>query len=149
MKIQTTGWSYRHKIIALWTTFLLGMLFHTQLALMPLFHGFSVATSHTHEYLQLSTIFWLMLGVFDIAMAAIIVTAFIEKTRYRAFHFGVTLVYTIINGLHFGVDIRVGVPSYQLFLMAYLFLISLLLNGVSYQWFRSGLRQHPVLSAAN
>lgn len=149
MKVQTTGWSYRHKIIALWTTFLLGMLFHTQLALMPLFHGLSVATSHTHDYLPLSTIFWMMLGVFGMAMAAIIATAFTEKDRYRVLHFGLTLLYTIINGLHLGMDVRVAVPSYQLFLMAYLFLIGLLLNVVSYQWLRSGLHHHPVLSQAN
>jgi hypothetical protein len=29
---------YPEKIAALWTTFLLGTLFHTQLGLMPLFH---------------------------------------------------------------------------------------------------------------
>ena len=35
--------NYREKIIALWTVFLLGTLFHTQLALIPLFHGIDVA----------------------------------------------------------------------------------------------------------
>ena len=32
----------RVKIITLWGVFLLGLLFHTQLALMPLFHGLPV-----------------------------------------------------------------------------------------------------------
>lgn len=149
MRVQSNGWSYRIKIIALWTAFLLGMLFHTQLALMPLFHGLSVAESHTHDYLQLTTILWLMLGVFGIAMAAIIATALVESRRYRTFHFGLTLLYTVINALHFVMDVRVAVPNYQLFLMAYLFLIGLLLNVVSYQWFRSGLQSQPVLSTVN
>ncbi len=40
----------QEKIIALWIVFLLGMLFHTQLALMPLFHGLKVAESQlTHS----------------------------------------------------------------------------------------------------
>jgi hypothetical protein len=37
--------NYRGKIIALWTVFLLGKLFHTQLGLMPLFHGLNVVES--------------------------------------------------------------------------------------------------------
>ena len=42
--------NYREKIIALWTVFLLGTLFHTQLALMPLFHGIDVAImGHHHQ----------------------------------------------------------------------------------------------------
>ena len=40
---------YQVKIIALWTVFLLGTVFHTQLALMPLFHGLDVAiVGHQH-----------------------------------------------------------------------------------------------------
>jgi hypothetical protein len=38
--------SFAVKIIALWTVFLLGTLFHTQLALMPLFHGLSLLAPH-------------------------------------------------------------------------------------------------------
>ncbi|NJN37788.1 MAG: hypothetical protein HC790_02175 [Acaryochloridaceae cyanobacterium CSU_3_4] len=149
MSIERNSWSYRIKIIALWTAFLLGMLFHTQLALMPLFHGLSVAESHTHEYLNLSVILWLMLAVFGIALAAIIATALVENHRYRKLHLGLTLLYTLINALHLLLDVQVGVPSYQLFLMAYLLGIGLLLNGVSYQWLRSGLNNPPILRAAN
>ncbi|NJK30790.1 MAG: hypothetical protein HC851_01315 [Acaryochloris sp. RU_4_1] len=149
MSIERNSWSYRIKIITLWTAYLLGMLFHTQLALMPLFHGLSVAESHTHEYLNLATILWLMLAVFGIALAAIIATALVENCRYRKLHLGLTLLYTLINALHLLLDVRVGVPSYQLFLMAYLLGIGLLLNGVSYQWLRSGLNNPPILRAAN
>ena len=51
---SNSGLNLQGKIIVLWATFLLGMLFHTQLALMPLFHGIDVTQSHTHEYLELS-----------------------------------------------------------------------------------------------
>lgn len=149
MNTQSTGWNYRLKIIALWTAFLLGMLFHTQLALMPLFHGLNVAASHTHEYMPLTTTLWLMLAVFGIAMTAIITTALVGGQRYRTLHFGLTLLYTAINALHLIVDVNVAVPSYQLVLMGYLFVIGILLNGVSYQWFRSGLNKQPGLGAAH
>jgi hypothetical protein len=149
MSIERNTWNYRIKIITLWTAYLLGMLFHTQLALMPLFHGLSVAESHTHEYLSLATILWLMLAVFGIALGAIITTAFVENRQYRGLHLGLTLLYTLINALHLLLDMKVGVPNYQLFLMAYLLGIGLLLNGVSYQWLRSGLNNPPILRAAN
>lgn len=136
----------RQKIIALWTAFLLGMLFHTQLALMPLFHG--LAHSHTHDYLQLTTLFGLMLGVFGIAMVALIATAFVKGQRYKTLHFGLTLIYTIINISHLVLDLIVRVPSYQLCLMGYLLFIGLLLNVVAFHWFRSELNKQPVLRSA-
>jgi hypothetical protein len=46
--------SFGVKIIALWTVFLLGTLFHTQLALMPLFHGLSVLAPHGHVAIDMS-----------------------------------------------------------------------------------------------
>lgn len=138
----------RQKIIALWTAFLLGMLFHTQLALMPLFHGLSVAHSYNQAYLPLTTIFWLMLGVFGIAMAAIIATAFVNGQRYKTLHFALTLLYTVINISHLVLDLIVRVPSYQLCLMGYLLFMGLLLNVVAFHWFRSELNKQPVLRSA-
>lgn len=149
MRTYTLSGSYPLKIIALWTAFLLGMLFHTQLALMPLFHGVDIADSHTHNYLSLTTIFWLMLGIFGGAMAVIIATALVRGQRYRQFHFGLTLVYSLINAAHLILDVMVKVPSYQLALMAYLFIIGLILNVVSYQWFYSELNQQPVWRSAH
>jgi glucan phosphoethanolaminetransferase (alkaline phosphatase superfamily) len=129
--------NYPEKIIALWTVFLFGMLFHTQLALMPLFHGMDVAESHTHEFMELSSILWLMLGFFMIPLVAIVITAFNQSKGYRIFHWGLSLFYTVNNILHFVLDWFVKVPSYQLFLMAFLVGIGLLLNLVSYQWMRN------------
>lgn len=55
--------NYRERIITLWAVFLLGTLFHTQLGLMPLFHGLSVIESQKATTINdISGIMWLMLG---------------------------------------------------------------------------------------
>ncbi|PMB12540.1 hypothetical protein CI592_02315, partial [Fischerella thermalis CCMEE 5328] len=90
--------NYQEKIIALWITFLLGTLFHTQLGLMPLFHGLPVAESQKATTInEISGIMWLMLGFFVIPMLAIIATTFFDAKRYRVIHFGLTVFYSIMN----------------------------------------------------
>lgn len=144
---SNSGLNLQGKIIVLWATFLLGMLFHTQLALMPLFHGIDVTQSHTHEYLELSSILWLMLAFFSLPMLAMIATAFTASQRYRRLHLGLTLFFTVCNLLHFVADVLVTVPSYQLFLMSFLFGIGLFLNLVSYQWVKEENRYRSVSSS--
>ena len=122
------------KITALWTVFLLGTLFHTQLAFMPLFHGLDIAESHTHEVLALGTIMWLMLLFFCLPMLAIVGCAFSQARRLRQLHFGMTLLYSVLNLMHLVLDARIAVPGYQLALMALLLCVGLLLNWVAYQW---------------
>lgn len=78
--------NYREKIIALWITFLLGTLFHTQLGLMPLFHGLPVAESQKATTInEISGIMWLMLGFFVIPMLAIIATTFLMQNVIELF----------------------------------------------------------------
>ncbi len=136
--------NYREKIIALWTVFLLGILFHTQLALMPLFHGIDVAImGHHHQesatMADITLILWGMLAFFMLPILAIVATAFYEFKRYRVFHFGLTLVYTVLNLIHAIADLFVTpIAWYQIALMVLLFLIGILLNIVAYQWMRVG-----------
>ena len=136
--------NYREKIIALWTVFLVGTLFHTQLALMPLFHGIDVAImGHHHQesatMADITLILWGMLAFFMLPMLAIVATAFYEFKRYRVFHFGLTLVYTVLNLIHAIADLLVTpIAWYQIALMVLLFLIGILLNIVAYQWMRVG-----------
>jgi len=127
--------SHQEKIITLWAVFLLGTLFHTQLGLMPLFHDQDVAISHTHRATDIVWIFWLMLGFFAIPMIAMIATLFTAAKPYRKLHFGVTCIFSALNFFHVVADLRVQ-PTvwYQIALMVLLFLIGLLLNGVSWQW---------------
>lgn len=127
--------NYPLKIIALWTIFLLGMLFHTQLGLMPLFHGLDVAVSHAHDSGEVMPVFWAMLVFFTLPMAAIALTAFTEDKRFRRFHFGFTVFYSILNFFHAGADLWVSPRVWpQIVLMVILFAIGLMLNVVSWQW---------------
>ncbi|AFZ24093.1 hypothetical protein Cylst_1835 [Cylindrospermum stagnale PCC 7417] len=138
--------NYREKIIVLWTVFLLGTLFHTQLSLMPLFHGLPVIESQKAASINdISGIMWLMLVFFVLPMLAIIATAFTDSRRYRIIHFGVTVFYSVMNLIHLILDwLLPQVIWYQIALMMLLFLIGLLLNFVSFQWMRQLFRsQNP------
>jgi hypothetical protein len=129
---------YLLKIITLWSTFLLGTLFHTQLGLMPLFHGKSVALSEVQNPATLGFIFESMLIFFVLPMFAMIGTAFFEGRRYRVVHYCLTLVYTVLNLFHVVLDLRVKpVVGYQILLMVILFSIGLWLNVISYQWLKA------------
>lgn len=123
---------YPQKISALWTSFLLGMLFHTDLALMPLFHDLEV--EHSHAGGDINAVFGFMLIFFLLPLLAIIVPTFTNHKSYRNFHFGFTVVYSVFNLGHLIADFVVGAPWYQLVLMVILLLIGLLLNIVSFQW---------------
>lgn len=126
---------YREKIITLWTTFLLGTLFHTQLGLMPLFHGKEIA--HSHDTGDISWILWLMLLFFAIPIFAIIATAFSDSKRLRFGHFLLTIVYSILNFIHITADLFVTpIAWYQIALMVIIFVIGLLLNLVAFQWMK-------------
>ncbi|MEB3177758.1 MAG: hypothetical protein VKL59_01755 [Nostocaceae cyanobacterium] len=145
--------NYRGKIIALWTVFLLGTLFHTELGLMPLFHNLPVAESQKAESLaDISGIMWLMLGFFVLPMLAIIATAFADSPRYRIIHFGLTVVYSILNLLHVILDLFVQpIVWYQIALMVLLFFVGLLLNLVAFQWMRlqqGGNKWHKRLTSS-
>lgn len=127
--------SHREKIITLWTAFLLGTLFHTQLGLMPLFHNQSIAISDAHGIGSIAWILWSMLGFFAVPMIGIIVTLFSDSNRYRKLHFGVTVFYSVMNFFHIVADLFVKpIAWYQITLMILLFMIGLLLNLVSFQW---------------
>nr|WP_041919356.1 hypothetical protein [Gloeocapsa sp. PCC 7428] len=130
--------SYQEKLIALWTVFLLGTLFHTQLGLMPLFHGQDIAIADGHNSVNIAYILWGMLGFFILPMLAIVVMVFNDSKRYRIMHLNLTIFYTVLNFLHFVLDLKIiPIVWYQITLMIVLLLIGLLLNVVSLQWLRA------------
>ncbi|BAU66715.1 hypothetical protein STA3757_41200 [Stanieria sp. NIES-3757] len=139
---MNTKVNYQEKIIALWTVFLLGTIFHTQLALMPLFHGLDVSHGHGETAAsinEISYILWLMLAFFVLPMIAIVGTAFYNSYRYRSIHFGLTVVYSVMNLLHVVLDLFVDpIAWYQIVLMVVLLLVGIILNVVSYQWMQQG-----------
>lgn len=129
--------SYQEKILTLWAIFLLGTLFHTQLGLMPLFHGQDIVLSHAHGATDIAWVFWLMLGFFVVPMIVMIATLYTASKRYRNLHFLITVVYSALNFFHIVADLFVQpIAWYQIALMVLLFLIGLLLNVVSWQWLR-------------
>ncbi|KOP26724.1 hypothetical protein AMR41_08880 [Hapalosiphon sp. MRB220] len=134
--------NYRERIITLWSAFLLGTLFHTQLGLIPLFHGLPVIESQKATTIyDISAIMWLMLGFFVLPMLAMILTAFIDSKRYRRIHFGLTVFYSIMNLLHVLLDLFVQpVLWYQIALMVFLLLVGLLLNFTAFQWIQLPLK---------
>jgi hypothetical protein len=131
--------NYPAKIATLWGVFLLGLLFHTQLGLMPLFHGLDIISSPAQSMAAISGILWLMLAFFTIPMLMMVGTVFTTNRRFRIFHYGITLIYSVLNFAHLLADALVQpIYWYQIVLMGILFLVGLLLNLVSWQW----LKQH-------
>jgi hypothetical protein len=123
------------KIIVLWMFFLLGLLFHTQLGLMPLFHGLGVADSQAKTMAEIAPIMWLMLGFFVLPMAAIVETLLFDSRRYRRFHFGFSIIYSILNFAHLVSDLVVQpIIWYQIVLVSILFVLGLLINRISWEW---------------
>ncbi|BAB72682.1 hypothetical protein ACN23B_03615 [Anabaena sp. FACHB-709] len=136
--------NYPTKIAILWIVFLLGTVFHTQLALMPLFHGLSVIESQKATNInEISGIMWLMLGFFALPMLAIVSTMFTDNKRYRLVHFGLTIIYSLLNFIHLVLDLLLPqIIWYQITLMVLLFLIGLLLNFVAFQWIKAPSRNN-------
>ena len=130
----------RFRIVTLWGVFLLGLLFHTQLALMPLFHGLPVNDAPAARSIEsISWILWLMLAFFVVPMLMMIGTVFLNNHQFRKLHYGITLIYSGLNFAHLLADLQVQpVYWYQIVLMAILLSIGLVLNLVSWQWLKLG-----------
>jgi hypothetical protein len=125
--------NYVNQIIALWTAFLLALLFHTELGLMPLFHGQSIA--HSQDTQDISWILWLMLLFFIPPLCAIVLPTFTDSKSYRIGHFWLTTIYSVLNLAHLIADLTVTpIAWYQIALMTILCLIGILLNLISYRW---------------
>ncbi len=125
------------QIIALWAVFLFGLIFHTQLALMPQLYGVSVAIPRYKGKTPVSHL-WGMLGFFALPMIAIVATALNASPLYRAIHFGLTVFYTVMNFLHLALDLRVKpIEWYQIVLVTILFINGIVLNVIAFQWMQS------------
>jgi len=129
--------SFPVKVAALWTAFLLSLLFHVQLALMPLFHGLSVVETRADEAVSMEFAMWFVLIFFSLPLFALLGCFFSPTLGFCKLHFGMTLVYSVLNFLHLALDASIAAPSYQLALMVLLFCIGFLLNLVSYHWMKA------------
>jgi hypothetical protein len=125
--------NYPNQIITLWIAFLLALLFHTELGLMPLFHGQNIAYSHDTQ--NITWILWLMLAFFVPPLFAIILPTFTDSKSYRIGHFWLTILYSILNFAHLIADLSVTpIEWYQIALMTILLLVGIMLNLISYRW---------------
>jgi hypothetical protein len=125
--------NYSNQITALWTAFLLALLFHTDLGLMPLFHGQNIA--HSYDTQDVSWRLWLMLFFFMPPLCAIVLPTFTDSKSYRISHFWLTVIYSFLNFAHLIADLSViPIAWYQIALMTILVAIGILLNLVSYRW---------------
>ena len=133
------------RLRSLWLAYLLAMLFHVDLGLMPLFHGLSPEIAAQVPPARLGLLFWAMLVYFLIPLGALLRIAWAASQptrpghwlRWRRTHFWISVVYTLTNIPHLVADILVpDSRADQVALMAVLLLIGVLINREAWAWWR-------------
>jgi len=128
----------KNKIILLWTVFLLGMIFHSLLAIMPVFWGQNIAMSE--EMIAKNPIdssMRMMLCFFLLPMVIIVQTLFFENKWYKITNFIFTLLFTLMNVWHLiGHFTESPIDPYQIALLTFVLTSGIILNIVSYKWIK-------------
>lgn len=133
------------RLRSLWICWMLCMLFHVDLGLMPLFHGLSPEIESQLPQSSLPLLFWGMLIYFLLPMLAILLISYAASDpshpkrwrRWRQWHFWISVVYTLTNLPHLVADILVpDSRGDQVALMLVLVLIGLLINREGWCWWR-------------
>jgi hypothetical protein len=133
------------RLRSLWLSWLLAMLFHVDLGLMPLFHGISPQIKSQVADSQLPGLFATMLGYFLVPLAAVVGIAYAcskpTKQRrsgpWRRIHFGLSVIYSLSNMAHLVADILVpDSRGDQVALMGVMVAIGLLINREAWLWWR-------------
>jgi hypothetical protein len=131
------------RLRSLWLAYLLAMLFHVDLGLMPLFHGLSPEIASQVPPARLGLVFWAMLIYFLIPLGSLLRIAWAASQpsrpghwrRWRRTHFWISVVYTLTNIPHLLADILVpDSRADQVALMAVLLLIGVLINREAWAW---------------
>ena len=136
------------RLVSLWISWLLAMLFHVELGLMPLFHGLSPEIETQLEPSRLPLLFGAMLIYFALPLVVMLLIAYAATdplhpthARRRALHFGFSVVYTLTNIPHLIADLTVpDARADQSVLMALMVLIGLLINVEAWQWWQERRR---------
>jgi hypothetical protein len=138
------------RLRSLWLSWLLAMLFHVDLGLMPLFHGISPQIKGQVADSQLPGLFATMLGYFLVPLAAVVgiayacsnptkrqLTAPKRRHPWRRIHFGASVIYSLSNMVHLFADILVpDSRADQVVLMGVMVAIGLLINREAWLWWR-------------
>ena len=131
------------RVAGLWGAWLLLMLFHVELGLMPLFHGASVEIKSQVSASQLPRIFLAMLVYFLIPVIAMLLVihavsdpaGWSNTAPWRQAQFLLSVVYSVTNIAHLVADIRIpDSRSDQVLLMLVLTVLGLLLNRDTWLW---------------
>ena len=128
----------RMRVITLWIIFLFGMIFHGNLAIMPLFWGESIAMSE--EIIAknpFESSMWMVLLFWLLPIIIIAVTSFIETKWYRITNFVFTLLFTMMNIWHLiGHLGESPVDTRQIVLLTFVSISGVMLNIVSFKWLK-------------
>ncbi|MBU6250515.1 MAG: hypothetical protein KGO47_05040 [Cyanobacteria bacterium REEB417] len=133
------------RLAGLWMAWLLLMLYHVELGLMPLFHGLSVEIKSHVPPGKLATVFMAMLVYFLLPLLALLLTihaisapqSWSKNVAWRSAQFWFSVVYTVSNGMHLIADIRIpDSRSDQVLLMLVLTAVGLLINREAWLWWR-------------
>ncbi|MFM7267417.1 MAG: hypothetical protein ACKOZT_02355 [Cyanobium sp.] len=134
------------RLQSLWIAYLLAMLFHVELGLMPLFHGISPEIASQVPAQRLGWVYGGMLLYFLVPLACLLRISWAASQPlrhghwlgWRRLHFWISVVYTLTNVPHLIADIVIpDARGDQVALMAALLLLGLLLNREAWAWWRS------------
>jgi hypothetical protein len=118
---------------------------------MPLFHGLDVLAPHGHvatSVAAITPVLWGMVAFFVLPLVAILALVLHPSRRLCQAHFGLTVLYTLLNIGHLAADLLIQpVAWYQIVLMVLLLVVGLLLNRSAYQWWRMYVPRPRHLSA--
>jgi len=145
-----SGTRHAPRLITLWITWLLAMLFHVDLGLMPLFYGQSPEIESHVAASALPLLFGAMLGYFLLPLIAIVLIAYADTAAtdtaggparrwrpWRRIHFWFSVVYSITNLPHLIADIVVpDARPDQIVLMLALTGFGLLINLEGWRWWK-------------
>lgn len=131
------------RLAALWGAWLLLMLYHVELGLMPLFHGLRVEIESQVPPEHVPRLFWAMLLYFVLPLVAMLLVVHANTAAHswsaspfwRGTQFWFSVVYSISNGIHLLADIRIpDSRGDQVALMGVLSVIGLLINREAWLW---------------
>jgi hypothetical protein len=122
----------------LWVSWLILMLFHTELGLMPLFHGLSVEIDKELSSEVLVAVFLAMCFYFIIPIIVLIILAWDEygsmyKIPYwNSIHLFIGVIYSITNFLHLFAELEVAIDRKdQIILTSMIVGVGVLINWQS------------------
>ena len=140
------------RLRSLWTAWLLAMLIHVDLGLMPLFHGLSAAIKSEVPSSALPSVFMAMM-VYDLMpllSLLLIAQATSDPTHarrwqgWKRWHQLIAIVYAITNLVHLAADVLIPDRRLdQILLMAVISGIGLQIVRDARGWWRQGLELSP------